>query len=92
MIALKKALRKAVKIILFIIGILFTIAFFGVVYMNYYFMKIGISSPLLDFRISVTLNIICFLLPGILFLVASHRMKSKDTNHIQKEDTNEFLL
>lgn len=93
MIALKKVLRKAVRIILCIIGILFTIASFGAVYLDYSFMKMTGIPPAFGFGGSVTLAVGCLLVPGIIFLVASYRMKKRDTNPIkEEEDTNEFLL
>lgn len=88
MITLKKTLKKIARVILCVLGILFTLVFFVSIYLDYYFMKITNRPPVLGFGASVIMAVICFLLPGIIFLVVSYNMKSKDTNHIDREDSN----
>lgn len=71
-------MKKAIRVILFIIGLLLIIGFWVSVGYDYYLMKTRMFANPLGIQFTVILSGILFFVPGIIFLIAAYIMKRKE--------------
>jgi hypothetical protein len=78
-------LKKIIRIILCITGLLLIIAFFATILHDYYLMQTKIYAMPLGLEFTVILSGIIFLVPGIICLIVSYFMKRKEIKNISSK-------
>ncbi|HHV09639.1 MAG TPA: hypothetical protein GXX75_05080 [Clostridiales bacterium] len=75
-------MKRAIKIILLIIGILLILAFFITIAYDYYLMKTRIFAVPLGIQFTIMLSSILFFIPGVICLIAAYflRIRRRETN------------
>jgi hypothetical protein len=71
-------MKKVVKVILFVVGLLLVIAFFASIAYDYYLINTRIFAVPLGIQFTVIVSGILFLIPGIICIVLACIIKRKE--------------
>lgn len=73
-------MKKSIKVILLVMGVLFILTFLITIVHDYYLMKTRIFAFPLGIQFTIMLSALLFFIPGIICLIVAYVLRRKEAN------------